>query len=487
MNDAMAQEGTVFSLPDAIHKAESSFQDKDFREAAELFGAVLKKRGLAAPHWVMFGICMREMNRPHAALGCYKNAVEAGIPEGGGHHSRMANVYLELNHYDKALKHGRRSIELSDDPGIWRNYAVLLREMKQYHLSIEIYEKLIKENPSDKSLDWDLAFVRMYLGQDAESWQLYESRYEAKKIPEHPIMDMVPRWHGESLHGKRLYLVGEQGFGDTILMLRFIPVLKEMGAQITLECKPELRRIASTLPVDEWVEPKNVGEGCHDYYIGLMSLPGRLGIRTDEIPPPYPLKPPQEVQEEVAQRPWFPDDEKLNIGIVWSGSIKFSDNRKRSVNVGRFLDLAAASENCRWFSLQKGPREPELHQAAGSLLIRDLAPQLTDFAVTAAVIENLDLIVMTDSSVAHLAASQGKPVLNLLHYKPYWLYMPETPTSRWYPSMRFLRQTEPGGWDRVFNDAADILSHLAKEKQTEGKLTAEKTLGIIDSCATGGL
>ena len=150
---------------------------------------------------------------------------------------------------------------------------------------------------------------------------------------------------------------------------------------------------------------------------------------------------------------------RKKIGIVWSGSLTFRDNAKRAVGLESFIPFA---ENARLqcYSFQKGPREQDLQALSATPLIHDLAGQFADFADTAAAVMHMDAIVMTDSSLAHLAGSLGKPVINLLQYKPYWLYGTDQRMNAWYPSMRAIRQSAPGEWSPVFAQARQVLAAL---------------------------
>jgi ADP-heptose:LPS heptosyltransferase len=265
-----------------------------------------------------------------------------------------------------------------------------------------------------------------------------------------------PRWQGEDLSGKRLLLTTEQGFGDTILAARFIPLLaaRYPTGALQLVCKPELQRVLAGLPAQ--LLDAMPGAGSADYYCPLMSLMGMLGIDDHNVPPPTPLSIPAAAREKFT---WLAGHApgRRKVGIVWSGSLTFKDNAKRAAGLEQFLALAELP-HLQCYSFQKGPREEDLKTHAATPLICDLAPHLADFADTAAAVMHMDLIVMTDSSLAHLASSLGKPVLNLLQYKPYWLYGTDARMNAWYPAMRALRQQQPGEWSTVFAAAREILS-----------------------------
>jgi ADP-heptose:LPS heptosyltransferase len=187
----------------------------------------------------------------------------------------------------------------------------------------------------------------------------------------------------------------------------------------------------------------------------MMSLLALFNIDENYIPKPAVLHIPEASKEKFA----YIGEKfkgKKKVGIVWSGSVTFAGNAHRAVSLDQFLALTELPD-IQLFSLQKGPKEKELSEHAIAPLIENLAPKFDSFADTAAAIEQLDLIVMTDSSVAHLAATLGKPVINLLQYKPYWLYGLAGDSCAWYNSMRFIRQTQPGDWQPVFDELRLLL------------------------------
>ena len=201
-----------------------------------------------------------------------------------------------------------------------------------------------------------------------------------------------------------------------------------------------------------------------DYQISVMSLPGVFGTTLQNIPlitklsiaPVIPLN---------SKKILDAAGEKLKVGIVWSGSVTFKGNRKRAVSIDRFIPLTSIP-GVQFYSLQKGPCEKDLYEAGADSLIWDLSPDLNDFTDTAAILEELDLVIMTDSSVAHLAGSLNCPIWNLLNYKPYWLYLNHREDCPWYPSMRLFRQNEPGNWDSVFKKVAAELEKAVIMKKT---------------------
>ena len=181
----------------------------------------------------------------------------------------------------------------------------------------------------------------------------------------------------------------------------------------------------------------------------MMSLPGLLNPSFDDCPVPISLNVPAQALEKARHALGPSVHGKVKIGIVWSGSVTFGNNRNRSISLERFLPLAENSR-LQLYSLQKGPCAADISRLGAEPLVIDLDPYISDFADTAAFIRLLDLVIMTDSSVAHLCGTLNRPVWNLLQFVPYWLYGSEPAGTAWYPSMRLFRQPRPGDWDPVF-------------------------------------
>ena len=197
-----------------------------------------------------------------------------------------------------------------------------------------------------------------------------------------------------------------------------------------------------------------------DFYCYLCSLPGLFTLDFASIPAAPYLAAPRDRLSKFA--PLFEQaGQKLKVGIVWSGSITFKKNQERAQSIMRFFQ-AFALPGVQLYSLQKGPRTTELTSLPKGGPIIDLAPYLNDFADTAAAISHLDLVIMTDSAVAHLVGAMGKPVWVLLGYVAHWLWLQDRTDNPWYPSMRLFRPRAEGDWDYVFDSASVELMQLAK-------------------------
>ena len=436
-------------------------KDNRLAEATAAYEAYLLRRPQDSRVWSNLGVALRKMKRFEASEACYRRALEIK-PDAPDYLGNLGNVLKDLDRLDEALAAHKKAIaDKPDNVDLRFNYGLALREAGYFQEALKEFDVCVREVPDSAKYHWDRALALLHVGRMEEGWEAYRWRWNIGELPPPPYE--TPEWRGEDPAGKKILLFPEQGFGDTLLAIRFIPLLKARGATVILECKPPLRRLFSRLEgVDRLIEPKSLMTGF-DYHCSLMSLPGLLGGDPKNLPPLPRLHIPQEARDKM--RPLLKlGGDRFKVGIVWSGSVTFKNNRKRSVPAERFLELARVP-GVQLYSLQKGPREEELKELGAGPLVVDLGRKVDDFAETAAAIDELDLVVMTDSSVAHLTGSLHKPLWNLLCYVSYWVYGETGDTTPWYPSMRLIRQPKAGDWDSVFETVCRNLAKAVEAKK----------------------
>lgn len=417
-----------------------------------------------APDWssayVNLGAALRRQGKFDVALACTRRALELA-PDAPGVLMNLGNVLKDLDRFDEAVTAQRAAVAARpNNPQAHYNLGITLKESGDIGAAVAAFEQALALDPDNVEIEWDRALALLLLGRFDAGWPAYEARWRLGSLPDRGFR--VPRWQGEDFAGRTLLLHPEQGFGDAILASRFIPQVKARGGAVRLECKAPLRRLFTDLEgVDELLEPGAAQTGF-DLECPAMSLPGLLGAPTD-LPPPPRLHLPEQ-----CRRRWesalAPTADGFKVGIVWSGSLTFKGNRRRATALERFLGLTGVP-GVRLYSLQKGPLERELESSGARAVVSDIGGQVSDFADTAAAIQALDLVIMTDSAVAHLAGSLGTPVWNLLSFVPYWLYGLAGETTPWYPAMRLIRQPRPGDWDSVFERVAEDLAQAAEAKR----------------------
>lgn len=420
--------------------------------------------------WSNLGACLRAQKKFQAALACYHRALDID-PGNGAALGNLANVLKDLRRFDEANALHCRVIEARPaDAQSLVNHASVLREQRHFEAALKQLDKALLLDPSNAGVNWERSQNLLHLGRYSDGLAAYESRWQLPDV--HQPEFCCPVWQGESLQGKHILLHAEQGYGDTIMASRYIRMVKDRGATISLRCKPELHRLFSGIGADQLLSMDQLCDAM-DYHCPLMSLMSIFTTRLENIPPPAQLF------SSLGARSKFrflleQNPAHLKVGIVWSGSVTFKNNHNRSAALERFATLAELGR-MRLYSFQKGPREEDLYTTGADAFIENIAGYCEDFSDTAAALQHMDVIVMTDSSLAHLAGSLGKPVINLLQYVPYWIYSASASSTPWYPSHQLIKQTSPGDWDHVFAEAKLRLQRMVIEKSFKHK-TGESSL-----------
>ena len=473
----------VFKDMEELKKALFELVNKErYKDAEPLAVRYVAARPYDPIGLICLGIIYRVSKRYDAAEMCYRRALDID-PDNASAHTNLGNLLNDMDRNEDGIKHARRAVELNgDDFGFRKNLAVQLRDAKYFEESLKYYEECLKEKPDDAMLNFDKAFIELYLRKDlASAWKNFEWRLDTGKI-NLPEIDKLERWDGKkSIKNKKMLIVGEQGFGDTMLMIRFLSHFTDKCKSVDLVCKKPLHILFSGLGVS-CLESKDIQEDDYDMYIEMMSIPQHLGHDWLE----WPKGPELYVSDNARDKFKFLNNHNkkhLKVGIVWSGSVTFQQNAKRSVSIDRFLELAAKHPEIQFYSFQKGEREVDM-RTNGLGTIIPLGHMVDNFSETAAALEHMDLIIMTDSSLTHLCGYQNVPQLDLLNFRPYWLYFPETRTTPLYDTTRFIRQADPGEWEPVFKHTSAILDKLQKGKDKaldkEKAFKAEDVLKIID-------
>ncbi len=333
-------------------------------------------------------------------------------------------------------------------PPLLINMGLVLQAEMRVDEAIRVFRLVLAAEPNFPSARFLLALKLLLKGEYEEGFVLLRSRSELNGVTPPFWVSQVPPWQGESLAGKRLLTwLDWGGLGDEIQFVRYVPLLKERypDARICLGCSRESLRLFDTLPaVDDifWA----AGDVRADYQISLMDLPCVVGTTVDSVPSPgrY-LSAPASDRRAWAGRTRGPSG--LKVGLCWSSGFWGSTARSpKSIP----LDLLAPLESIpglRLFSLQKGPARADLPHT--QLRIADFDQDLNDLADTAALIENLDLVVSVDTAVAHLAGALGKPVIMMLKYESGSFWLLDIDHTPWYASMRIVRQGGPNDWPGV--------------------------------------
>ncbi len=417
------------------------------------------------------GIALLELGKPDEAVECHNKAI-ALKPSYAAAHNNLGTALMEQCKFDAAIASYKKGIELNPDYAeAYNNLGTVLKESGEPSDAIASYKLAIELNPHYAQAHLNMAFALLLTENFKKGWQEYEWRLRIKGCT--PKTTRKPMWDGSPLNGKSILVYTEQGLGDSIQFIRYIPMVKEQGGRVIVECQQSLHSLFRNCDgIDEIkkITPDTKSPAQFNAHVPLLSLPGIFDVNMDLIPPNVPyIK-----SDPVLMSKWrtkLDHDNNFKIGIVWAGNPKHKNDRNRSCSLKNFEHLTDIS-GLTLFSLQKGPASVETKNPPNGIKIIDLENELNDFADTAAVIDNLDLIISVDTSVAHLAGAIGKPVWVLLPFIPDWRWFLKRNDSPWYPNMRLFRQHKLHDWKGVFEQVKKaLISNLGSQIAECGKKT----------------
>ena len=341
-----------------------------------------------------------------------------------------------------------------DSAEAYNQLGNLLREQDELPEAIAAYRRAIALRAEFPEARWHLALALLVQGNFEEGWEQYESRRQIRGVWRDPGFTQ-PLWDGTPLAGKVILLWAEQGFGDTIQFVRYVRQVQEKGAQVIVLCQAELLPL---LAGQDWIE-RVVGFDqtlpAFDVQSPLLSLPRILRTTIDTVPHsvPYLRANPALAAKWKSSMPF----DRLNVGLVWATKAAVPGSGKRSIGLHALSPLAAV-QGVRFWSLQKGEAAAEARTPPKDLELVDCSGELGDFADTAALLANLDLLIACDTAVAHLAGAMGVPTWVALPFVAPWRWMRKREESPWYPTVRLFRQFRAGDWTAPIEAIARELS-----------------------------
>ncbi|HEV2674359.1 MAG TPA: tetratricopeptide repeat protein [Aliidongia sp.] len=426
-------------------------QQSEFAAALALYERATALRPNMAEAWINRGTLLLQLLRLDEASKVLETALRLA-PKDGAARLNLGNLRLEQGRPDEAVALYEKV--LVAEPGhaaAMLNLGRALKELGRPADALRWYRQAEAAAPQNPTIQWNLGVCRLLLGDWTRGWQGFEARFAAGAVGLPGIEG--PVWTGEPLDGT-LLIHAEQGLGDTIQFARFAAVAKARGVgRIVLACQAPLvelmRRVAG---VDE-VVPRGGPLPPFDAQIALMSLGAALQVTPATMPPaPYLAADPARTAAWTARL-----GSGFKVGLVWQGHRLHRNDRNRSLPAAALAPLLTVP-GVQAFSLQKEPGAGDLAALPG---IVDLAPDLVDFAETAATIMALDLVIAVDTAVAHLAGALGKPVWIALPHAPDWRWLMGRSDSPWYGAARLYRQTERGAWAGPIGAMRTVLAKLA--------------------------
>lgn len=430
-------------------------------EALEGYSRFLAAFPKDAGIWTNLGALYRAMGQ-HTLGRTAQARAYALEPGDKGILNNYSNILSDLGDYEHSIELRKRSLKI--DPSHLMHHAMIgrcYRGMGAYDKAIEYLKPKVAEFPQEPEIKLQLAFAQLGAGQYGAAFRSYEARWETGELDQPDIP--FPKWEeGVSIDGKTLLVLPEQGFGDMVLLTRFIPLIAAQGAKVRLVAKKPLLRLLDGIDGVEWIGPSASAQDPVDYWVSLMDLP-KLVYSPDEagdVPPPTPIRTPDDSVER-AKALTTHHREMFKVGVVWSGSATYKGNGFRSFSHREFLPMADVP-NVQLFSLYKGPFLEAYKKDGSAAVMIDTGSFDRDFADCAATMKEMDLIITSDTATAHIAGSLGVPVWVMLHWDAFWVYRHAGETTEWYPSMRLFRQAKPQDWTSAFDAAFAALVERVK-------------------------
>lgn len=465
-------------------------------EAADAIAQLIEARGPTVELYLRLASLRITGNQAEAAIDTLYDLLGMD-PLSAAAYTNLGVAYRRLDRVDEAVTAYRTGLALApDDPGLLNNYGIALKDGDRPEEAVDCFHRALEAQPdaantwlnlslaendlmhSDKAIaaarravaadpalppaHTALSMALLMRGELVEGFAEYEWRSRMADFPSPRRSFAAPVWRGEDLRGRTIVVHDEQGVGDAIQFARYAPLLTALGARVFLECNSQLVRLLDGMAGVAGVITRFGTLPPHDYQASLLSLPHLLGTTLETIPAAVPyLSAKPDLSAHWAKR--LRGHGGLKVGLVWAGNPEFKADRLRSPGLAAFrplFDIPAVT----LFALQKGAGRNDLKGVDWlPPHFVDLNEEIGDFADTAAVMANLDLIVTSCTGPAHLAGALGRPTWTVIPFSPDWRWLEKREDTPWYPTMRLFRQDRRGDWTTVMQRLAAALSLRSRE------------------------
>jgi len=446
-----------------------ALQALGLREIAVLsFQRALEIKPDFAEAYSNLGNILKDLGQLDNASANYRKALKIK-PDYAEAHYNLGNTLIDIDQIEGAVASFQRALEIKPDfAEAYSNLGSALKDLGQIEGAMASYRHALEIKPDFAEAYFNLGLLLLSLGRYAEAWPKYEARYHPNFKGSNSILPDVsfPQWQGEPLTGKSIVIWPEQGFGDEIQFARYIPMLKIRGAScITLVCKSPLKVLLGTLEgVNAVVSQSEAASlSIHDYWTFPMSLPLHFATTVETIPArlPYLDVLPERMNLWRGRLPAG----VMKVGLVWKGSALHKNDANRSLPSLSTLAPLWSVPGVIFVSLQKGQGEDEAATPPAGQPIVHMGAGIQDFADTAAIVAQLDLVICIDTAIAHLAGALGKPCWVLLPaIRVDWRWLHERTDSPWYPGvLRLFRQTKTRDWAATISEVTQALGTWVDE------------------------
>jgi hypothetical protein len=378
---------------------------------------------------------------------------------GATYYSDVAEMCRVEGRLDSALNHCKRAVTLEpNNADAHYNLGLIHYDRGELDEAIICERRAIELKPDYASAHFELGEALLFTGQFREGWEEYEWAWKVPGVPRliPPEIAAERNWRGEPLDDKTLLVIADQGFGDVIQFMRYIPRVVERCRDLIIACgievKPLIAQMLERIPKPVHVFQVWKEAPAFDHYMALSSLPRLFRTELDTIPDeiPYLRADPERLEHWRQRLQVLTMAGHKRIGLVWAGRPEHLNDRSRSIALNELAPLAEL-DDVTLVSLQKGNGAKQIGSYYGAAPFINLGPEIKDFTDTAAIIANLDLVIAVDTSVAHLTGALGRRCAILLPFAPDWRWLQHRSDSPWYPSLRLYRQPQPKDWQSVIS------------------------------------
>lgn len=414
-------------------------KEGDFELAFQAGVAAAQLRRNSKEAWLGLGVALNKMGRDGEALAAYREAVRIA-PDWTEAWDNLGQTCQFLGRLDEAEAAYRKTIELAGQ-------------------MMDDDDVLTCEESALGSRHWHLALLELLKGDLRHGFARYRARFAESKRFARPD-NGKPVWRGQDVEGKIVLIYDEQGMGDALMMVRYLPLIEAWGAaRVLFVVHPALVPVLGSCGAEVIARGQPVPD--FDFHASIFDLPFIFGTNTDNIPVAQGYVPSLPPSANTA----LPQTDKLRVGIVWAGAPLHKHDARRSVPLALLRPLLARPE-VRFYSLNRDKREGDAALLA-QYGVSDLAERIQTFGDTARFIAQMDLVLSCDTSTAHLAGAMGRPVWTLLPFAPDWRWLTGRTDSPWYASMRLFRQRVAGDWAGVIADVGEALDQMVAERPSE--------------------
>jgi hypothetical protein len=433
----------------------------DHPEEARWRAYLLRRPDSAGGHNNL-GQSLQAQGRNREALECFDQALRLDPRLAEAHYNRGVAL-LTLARSREAVASLQEALRLKPEFLLaYNNLGCALSHEGRAQEAEAAYARCLELDPNFAGAHHNRSLLWLEAGDFVRGWPEYEWRFGRAEQP--PPSYPQPRWHGEPLAGRTLLVYAEQGLGDTLLFLRYLPLIERDGGTVVLECQGALRQLLSRWHGADRLVFRGEPLPLFHVHVPLLSLPGLLGTtepRHIPVSTPYLEADPDLCRQWQARLAAWPG---FRIGIAWQGNPSYVDDCRRSAPLASFAPLARVP-GVRLLSLQKGPGLEQLDQVPFE--VHDLGSTLDEsagpFMDTAAVMKHLDLVVTVDTATVHLAGGLGVPAWLALASAAHWQWLREPERAVWYPTVRLFRQQRAGDWEGVFERMATCLANMGRK------------------------